>query len=292
MTDMTLLTTRQVAEFVANGMLTFPGVISDELNARALSEMKGRVGGEPPYPTPETLTPLSGCYLEPSALGEVLRHPTVSGIIRSLLGPESVFDHDFTHFIQAGTTRGQTLHVDALQDSLDPAFDVQIFYFPLDVEPGAGGTRFVPGTHLRQVNASGVGRYQHIKGERFYSGPAGTIVVAHQGLWHAGQPNPASDDRWMHKFRFNPTVPQVKQWDLAGFDEVHNDASDHMFAHMRTDSVGAILRMWHPWLTVGAHRQETVQRVKLWRYLTGDDTFDVDYYVTRIEQRDRLGEMS
>ena len=36
------------------------------------------------------------------------------------------------------------------------------------------------------------------------------------------------------------------------------------------------------------HRLETVQRAKLWRYLTGDPSFDVDWYLTRTERRAAL----
>jgi hypothetical protein len=31
-----------------------------------------------------------------------------------------------------------------------------------------------------------------------------------------------------------------------------------------------------------------VQRARLWRYLTGDETYDVDHYLTRLEGRAAL----
>ena len=75
---------------------------------------------------------------------------------------------------------------------IDPntAFDIQIFYFPHEIRPGGGGTGFVPGTHLRRVHETQVGRYRHLSGERQWEGPAGSIVVFHHGLWHRGMPNP------------------------------------------------------------------------------------------------------
>jgi hypothetical protein len=36
------------------------------------------------------------------------------------------------------------------------------------------------------------------------------------------------------------------------------------------------------------HRLETVQRSLLWRHLTGDSGFDVDWYLTRTERRAAL----
>ena len=55
---------------------------------------------------------------------------------------------------------GQHLHVDAVVDNRDPSFDIQLFYYPSEVKPGAGGTRFIPGSHLRFTRAEGVSRYQ------------------------------------------------------------------------------------------------------------------------------------
>jgi hypothetical protein len=36
-------------------------------------------------------------------------------------------------------------------------------------------------------------------------------------------------------------------------------------------------------MSVTDHRNEQVQRALLWRYLTGDDDYDVDHYLTRLE---------
>ena len=70
----------------------------------------------------------------------MLRLPQVHGIIESLAGPNPLFDHDFVHFIAANSPTGQHLHVDAVIDNRDPSFDIQLFYFPTEVKPGAGGS--------------------------------------------------------------------------------------------------------------------------------------------------------
>ena len=36
------------------------------------------------------------------------------------------------------------------------------------------------------------------------------------------------------------------------------------------------------------HRLEVIARAELWRYLTGDEGFDLDWYHTRIERRAAL----
>ena len=280
-----------MAEFVANGFIRFEAIVPPEINERGIDEMRrlelerfGPDGLEPPH----TGTPLDDCYPAPSAIGDFLRLPRIRGIIESFVGPNPTFDHDFTHHLQAHSTYLQPLHVDAITDTTDPTFDVQLFWYPHDVAPGEGGTRFVPGSHLRRVRSSGLDRYQHIAGEQQYSGPAGTVVVFHHGLWHAGQPNPGDGDRWMHKVRLNPTVPQVRQWDTTDLDEFQNPPSDHIFARMLPDSAAQVLRTMHPWMSITDHRNEQVQRTKLWRYLTGDDRYDVDHYLTRLEGRAAL----
>jgi len=285
-----LLGTREVATFVARGFLALPGIVPDELNEAATGEL-GRImatwGSDARPYAPSSGQRLSEIYPEPSAIGAVLRHPPVAGALRSLLGADPVFDHDFVHHKPAHDPFGQPLHQDAM---VDPtlAFDVQLFYFPHAVAPGAGGTGFVPGTHLRRVHETDIGRYVHVAGEQQWAGPAGSVLLFHQGLWHRGMPNPSDGERLMYKIRLNPTEPQVRQWDTSDLDEVHNGPDDHLFARFRTDSVAGILRHREPWHGEADHRLELAARAQLWRYLTGDDRFDVDWYLTRTEGRAAL----
>ena len=295
------LTTLEMAQFVANGFLRFDALIPREINESVIEELRlleankfnqilGAALDESAPGQPASLTPLSRCYPEPSRLGAMLRLPAVQGIIESLVGPDPLFDHDFVHRLPAGSDYKQHLHVDAVMDSADATFDIQLFYYPQDVAPGAGGTRFVPGTHLRRTRAEGVGRYQHIMGEQQFNGTAGTLMVFHHGLWHAGQPNPSETDRWMYKIRLNPRVSQVRRWDMSDFDSTHNDPSDHTFAVMRQDSVAQVLRTMLPWQKGHEARYDQMQRASLWRYLSDDQSFDVDYYYTRMEQRQHLAQ--
>lgn len=282
-----LLTTEQVASFVARGFLPLPGIVPDELNEAAADELHQILAtwGSPQRPfAPSSGQRLDEIYPDPSAIGAVLRHPPVAGALRSLLGPGPVFDHDFVHHKPANDPFGQYLHQDAM---VDPtlAFDVQLFYFPREVAPDGGGTGFVPGTHLRRVHETDVGRYKHMLGERQWTGPAGSVVLFHQGLWHRGMPNPSDAERLMYKIRLNPTVPQVRQWDTSDLDAMQNGPDDHVFAKFRFDSVAAVLRHREKWLGEADYRLELANRAALWRYLTGDDHFDVDWYLTRTEAR-------
>jgi len=301
-----LLTTDQMASFVARGFLRLEAAVPDDVNRQAIEELpglfrawldefRGASSKQPPInerttddesPLPRSGTPLETAYASDSPFGRMVRVPAISGAIASLVGANPVVDHHFVHIKTAGDLHAQGLHCDAIVDE-GLAFDIQLFWFPHDVEPREGGTRFVPGSHLRRVNMDDVSRYQHLAGEEYFAGPAGTVVIFHQGLWHAGAPNHGGRDRVMGKLRLNPTVPQVRLWDTSDLAE-RNRADDHMFARTEPGLVAAELRHFERWYEPAVHRLETVQRARLWRYLTGDQRFDVDWYLTRTERRAAL----
>ncbi|MEL7207622.1 MAG: phytanoyl-CoA dioxygenase family protein, partial [Actinomycetota bacterium] len=285
-----LLTTAQMASFVARGFLRLDAVVPDSVNEPATAELETILAtwGSTDRPNPPaTLQSLDSLYPAPSAIGRMLEVPEVRGALHSLVGPDAVFDHDVVHRREAGDPTTQWLHADAI---IDPnlAFDVQLFYMPHAIAPGEGGTRFVPGSHFRQVNEADVGRYQHIVGEEQFSGPAGSVLLFHHGLWHGAMPNTGERPRLMYKIRLNPVRPQVRLWDTSDLDAMQNGPEDHLFAEFRLDSVAAVLRSVEPWYEQGTDRLEYVHRTRLWRYLSGDDDFDVDYYVTRVERKQAL----
>ena len=303
MEPLPLLTTDQMATFVARGFLRLEAVVPPEVNAQAMDELPtllrtwldefrgitgedGEDGADGAVPLPRSGTVLADAYPAESAFGRMVRVPAIAGAIASLVGADPVVDHHFVHLKAAGDLHAQGLHCDAIIDE-GPAFDIQLFWFPHDVAPREGGTRFVPGSHLRRVNMDDVARYQHLSGEQYFSGDAGTVVIFHQGLWHAGAPNHGSRDRVMGKLRLNPTVPQVRLWDTSDLAE-RNRGDDHMWARMDPGMVASTLRGTEGWYEPSVHRLETVQRARLWRHLTGDAEFDVDWYLPRTERRAAL----
>lgn len=283
------LTTAEMARFVAHGFLMFESVVPEDVN-RAAIELFSQTGMADMFrPKPASGTPLADLYPDPSPVGAMLRLPRVAGIIASLVGPCPVYDHDWVHVREAGDVVDQHLHQDAIIDTT-LAFDVQLFWFPHDVAPGEGGTGFVPGSHLRVVNEFDIARYQNLAGQRDVSGPAGSIAVFHQGLWHRGRANRGTTRRYAYKIRLNPTAPQVRHWNLDDFDAVHGTPSDHIFATFSGDTAAASFRAPEPWHEHAASRLETAGRARLWRYLTGDAGFDSDWYLTRTEGRERIDE--
>jgi hypothetical protein len=268
-----LLSSVDLASFVTHGFLRFDELVPAELCAAALGEL-----GAGFHPTPLGAPsnsaqygwlgrPLGELWPDSSAIGPTLRLPRLAGIIDSLLGPRPRYDHHYTHIVPPRQRWSQPWHADAILDPRSVAFDIQLFFFFHDTPREAGGTMILPGSHLRRVNEQDVSRYQNFRGQVATICRAGTVLICHHGIWHCGQPNHTDQPRTMFKLRLGPSSPQRRMWNTE-------DLAD--------PAVIQTLRHTHPW-TGGEARLEIVNRLRLWRALVGDATFDVDYWLTRVE---------
>ena len=271
-----LLDSRQMAEFVARGFLRFDGIVPDEINRAVMDAFEA--GGISSYPAG---TPFAECYPEPSPIGAMLRLPQVWGILESLVGPDPLFDHHAVHKRLPNEGKAQGMHGDSIIDTR-LHFDVQLMYFPHDVPLEMGGTLLLPGSHFRRINEMEIARYQNFLGQIPMVCEAGSILVLHHGIWHCGRQNQTDRMRYMYKIRLNPAVRQLRLWNT---DDLDDDTGAHqpIFAGENRDDVQAILAKMEPWYEAGDGRLEIVNRTLLWRFLTGDEDFDVHYWLTRLE---------
>ncbi len=273
-----LLNSKQVASFVARGFLRFDELIPQEINEAVMAEIdRGGIQAAPAG------TPLSQCYAEPSAIGHLLRMPEVEGAIQSLVGPDPLFDHQAIHVRQPNQGSAQGLHGDSIIDTR-MHFDIQLMYFPHDVPLAMGGTLILPGSHFRRINEMDIARYQNFIGQVPMVCKAGTILVLHHGIWHCGRQNKTDQVRYMFKIRLNPRVRQLRLWNT---DDLTDATKQHKAIFTRNtndvEDVQTILGKGEPWFEDAAGRLEIVNRIKLWRFLTGDNNFDVHYWLTRLE---------
>ena len=259
-----LLTSVQMARFVAHGSHRIDAVVPAEMNAEAIDVLQAGIPAAP-YGTP-----LSQAFEEGSFAQRLVQLPEVAGAIHSLVGPDPTVDHHAVHIRKAHEGAAQNLHGDAIIDVRPDAFDVQLMYYPQEVTLEMGGTLSVPGSHLRRTNESDTGRYQNLRGQTRLVCPAGTVVFLHHGIWHGGRRNDSDVDRYMFKIRFNPTVRQLRLWNT---DDLYDPA------------VAAELGTRFPWYENATGRLEIYNRVLLWRALIGDDSYDPDYWVTRATNR-------
>lgn len=302
------LSSRQMASFVARGFLRFDAVVPDTINQQFLDEVGrppevtpgenfitvyGRLLANARVPTVPAGTPLDDVYDASTALGALTRLPAVAGAIESLVGPKAIFDHHFLHVTLPPSVYEAISHPNASQhthqdSTIDPrrAFDLQIMYFPHAVTPEMGGTRFIPGTHLRIVSEAAVGRYQNIVGQQHMVCPAGTLLFLHHGIWHGGGMNRSDEMRYMFKIRLQPSVRQKCLWDTSDLTPGQFDQRPIFFlqAPPDPDHIHSILTRPEPWFEHDTGRLEFINRIRLWRHLLGDDNFDADYWMTRIEQ--------
>jgi hypothetical protein len=259
-----LLTSIQMARFVAHGSHRIDAVVPAEMNAEAIDVLQAGIPAAP-YGTP-----LSQAFEEGSFAQRLVQLPEVAGAIHSFVGPDPTVDHHAVHIRKAHEGAAQNLHGDAIIDVRPDAFDVQLMYYPQEVTLEMGGTLSVPGSHLRRTNESDTGRYQNLRGQSRLVCPAGTVVFLHHGIWHGGRRNDSDVDRYMFKIRFNPTVRQLRLWNT---DDLYDPA------------VAAELGTRFPWYENATGRLEIYNRVLLWRALIGDDSYDPDYWVTRATNR-------
>ncbi|MDJ0346278.1 phytanoyl-CoA dioxygenase family protein [Streptomyces sp. H10-C2] len=253
-----------MAHFVAHGSLRMDAVVPDVMNERAMDVLAAGIPGVP-YGTP-----LEEAYAQGSFARDLVELPVVAGALRSLVGPGPTVDHHAVHIRQPRDGQAQPLHADAIIDVRPDAFDVQLMYYPQAVTLEMGGTLSVPGSHLRRTNETDTGRYQNLRGQSRLVCPAGTVVFLHHGIWHGGRRNDSDIARYMFKIRFNPTVRQLRLWDTG-------DLAD--------PAVEAELGTSFPWYEPAAARLEFHNRIKLWRALTGDSTYDMDHWMTRVANR-------
>jgi hypothetical protein len=112
---------------------------------------------------------------------------------------------------------------------------------------------------------------------------AGTIIIVHHGIWHCGRQNKTNRKRYMFKVRLNPTVRQLRLWNTDDLDETVSQPRPIFAKETPNDDIQAILGQSEPWFEWGLGRLEIVNRIKFWRFLTGDHNFDVHYWLTRLE---------
>ncbi len=277
-----LLSTADMARFVARGFLRFDGVVPNDINQDFLElVVNGAVFSHPPG------TPLSDCYQQCPPVKAMLKLPKVAGIIQSLVGLNPTFDHHAVHHCPPGQLVAQDTHADSIIDTRETAFDIQLMYYPHEVTACMGGTRYVPGSHFRRINEMAIARYQNIVGQQHVVCPAGTLLVMHHGIWHGGGRNQSDQSRYMLKIRLNPTCRQVLLWNTDDLAEssVGPAAIFDPDAYRHKDRVQTIFERSEKWFPLDESRLETVNRIRLWRALVGDPHFDGHYWLSRVENQ-------
>ncbi len=301
-----LLTTEQMAEFASSGCLFFEELIDKETNKEFLDDIghtsADKVDSMETYnknikatssiPRIKAGSPLKNAYPVNSPLEKILKNEVVAGAIQSLVGSNPIVDHQALHLtfptkFFKGANKRQMSQGNHQDSTIDPrsTFDIQVFYFPTEVTKEMGGTRYHPGTHLRIVNEFAIAKYQNILGQKSIVCKPGTIGIFHNGLWHGAGVNFSDEIRYMFKVRLQPTEKQELLWDPEKKYKPLPNRALYWTDENKEETINDILMQSYPWQEADTNRLDKINVVKFWRLLTGHKKMDVDYWLTRIENK-------
>ena len=224
-----------VMDFVSNGYVFLEGIVSEEFN-RSCSTLPG------------------GSLIEFARSDrfrrEVLLHPQVAGVARSLLGEDFLVPITAHHHLYEEAHVGQTWHSDGLSEEGYGVYHLQCYYYPQKVEIKDGPTMILPGSHHRLVDREAIAHYGDILGQFSLTVPAGSVVLTHYGIWHKAGPKLNPKRRGMIKFSFFREADPQRDW-LTSSDEVPP------FVH----------RVRHPYAGEVEHYRDRSRCVRSWNWI-------------------------
>ena len=190
-----------VLKFCQNGFLSFPGVVPDEINQRALKFMEDWEGAEP-----------SHILHEDWFVENVICHPEVAGAVRCLLGrdfglPILMSSHK-VHCPQPA----QEWHRDGGSKWGPPVNYLQVFYYPQDTPAEMGPTELLPGSHHLFSLSTFMGHYGSIIGAQLAESPAGSILITAYNIWHRRGKSTAAAVRNNLKYNYWRRTAPEKTW--------------------------------------------------------------------------------
>jgi len=192
----------------------------------------------------------------------LLEHPAVVGALTSLLGSKYVRDPGGHIHMNPPHTRAQPWHQDERfgrghQDrDIDHVKHLMLMYYPQDVTEDMGPTVLLPGSQRRIAAPETMVTLVNLRGQVFSTLEAGSVLLTHSDIWHAGTGNQSDRVRYMIKFPFSRIEENTEpSWD--------HDIENIPEVRMRLDSE-------HP-STLSRNEYETdhALRVRTWNNIAG-----------------------
>ncbi len=186
-----------VMEFIATGFVLLEGVIEEPFNRRCDALAGGNlddfIGGE-------------------DFTRQVLLHPKIAGVARSLLGEDFLVPAGGHHHLYEAPHLGQTWHSDGLSGLGYDVTELQCYYYPQSVEIEDGPTMILPGSHCRAVDREAIAHYGDVLGQVSLTVPAGTVAMTRYGIWHKAGPKVNDRRRGMIKFSYHRQAKPQRDW--------------------------------------------------------------------------------
>ncbi len=206
------LTDEEVLEFCRTGIFTLEGVIPECTN-RWVFEYLDQEGADPHQLVRDE------CFIE-----EVLLHPAVAGVIRSLLGVQFQLPEWIANHRLAGPVEASYWHIDAGSNFERACKLLQVFYIPQTNTPEMGPTLFLPGSHLVPIAREDIERFGNLAGQTMTAAPVGSVFVTAYSIWHRQPPKIDQSARNLLKWVYWRTEQPERDWiadpnfDFAGAD--------------------------------------------------------------------------
>ena len=202
----------EVIDFCKKGFLVLEEVIAESTN-RWVTEYLDQENASPDW-----------LVREERFIEEVLLHPEVAGVARSLLGegfllPDWMANHRLVGPVEAGRW-----HMDGGSNFERACNLLQVFYIPQTNVPDMGPTLFLPGSHLVGIAREELDHFGQLAGQVMTTGPAGTVFVTAYSVWHRQSPKVDDSLRNLLKWEFWRTTAPKRDWivdpnfDLAAAD--------------------------------------------------------------------------
>lgn len=206
------MTDEEVIDFCKKGFHILEEVISDSTN-RWVTEYLDRDDADP-----------NKLATEERFVQEVLLHPEVAGVARSLLGEGFLLPDWMANHRLVGPLGAGHWHMDGGSDFERACRLLQVFYIPQANVSEMGPTLFLPGSHLVGIAREELDHFGHLAGQVTTIGPAGTVFVTAYSIWHRQSQKADDSVRNLLKWEFWRTSAPKRDWikdpnfDLAAAD--------------------------------------------------------------------------
>ena len=239
------MTDDDVMDFIALGYVFLEGVISEDFNRQCDGLARGRA---------------DDLIASDDFTKEVLLHPEVAGVARSLLGENFRVPRGGHHHFYKAPHLGQTWHSDGLSGSGYDVTNLQCYYYPHEVKIEDGPTMILPGSHCRAVDREAIAHYGDILGQISLTVPAGTVAMTRYGIWHKAGPKTNDRKRSMIKFSYYRESQPVRDWVID------------------TEKIPVYRgRPRLPYVTEVESYRDGVRRTRTWNWLCGMEAEDPDH---------------
>jgi len=250
-----------VMDFAASGYVVLDAVVDGMFNRRCLDVKPGNA------------TELVG---SPDFIREVLLHPEVAGVVRSLLGKNFLMPTGGHHHLFEEPFVGQDWHSDGISGSGYEVQELQCYYYPMDVNLEDGPTIILPGSHCRSVNRDAIAHYGNIIGQIPLVVKAGTVALTRYGIWHKAGPKLNHKHRSMIKFSYYRRSPSQRDW-LIDSKDVPEYVDRPGFHYMSgAESYREICRRMRTWYWLCGLSEKEAQMFDRWRPAYETDTRPVE----------------